>query len=83
MEEDLIPSQDDVQERYIEKEMLKHLCREAASLEEPYREVFFLRLEGLSFRRIGQLMEKSENWARVTYFRAKTKIKLETEDVYG
>lgn len=83
LEENLIVSTEDVQETYIEKETVKHLYRQAATLEEPYREVFFLRLEGMSFRRIGRIMEKSENWARVTYFRAKTKIKLETEDVYG
>lgn len=44
-------------------------------LEEPYREVFELRVFGeLSFREIGLIFEKTENWARVTYHRAKLKL---------
>lgn len=45
------------------------------SLEEPYREVFELRVFGeLSFSRIGAIFGKTENWARVTYHRARLKI---------
>ena len=44
-------------------------------LEEPYRKVFELRIFGeLSFREIGGICEKTENWARVTYHRAKLKL---------
>lgn len=44
-------------------------------LEEPYKEVFQLRIFGeLSFQKIGQLFEKTEVWARVTYHRARLKI---------
>lgn len=44
-------------------------------LEEPYREVFELRAFGdLSYREIGQIFGKTENWARVTYYRARVKI---------
>lgn len=44
-------------------------------LEEPYRKVFELRIFGeLSFREIGGICEKTENWARVTYHRAKIKV---------
>lgn len=47
-------------------------------LEEPYKEVFSLRIFGeLSFRQIGELFGKTENWARVTYHRARLKIKEE------
>lgn len=46
------------------------------SLDEPYKEVFQLRVFGeLPFRKIGELFGKSENWARVTYHRASLKIK--------
>ena len=39
------------------------------------REVIYLRSFGdLSFREIGDIMGKSENWARVTYFRGKNKL---------
>lgn len=45
------------------------------TLEEPYKEVFQLRVFGeLSFRQIGNIFSKTENWARVTYHRAKLKI---------
>ena len=44
-------------------------------LEEPYREVFELRVFGeLSFREIGMIFRKTENWARVTYHRAKIRL---------
>ena len=43
---------------------------------EPFKEVFFLRAFGeLSFKQIGALFGKTESWARVTYHRAKIKIK--------
>ena len=45
-------------------------------LEEPYKEVFSLRLFGeLSFFQIAELFGKTESWARVTYHRARIKIK--------
>lgn len=44
-------------------------------LDEPYKEVFTLRVFGeLSFAQISQLFEKTESWARVTFHRAKQKI---------
>lgn len=44
-------------------------------LKEPYKEVFQLRVFGeLSFAQIGIIFNKTENWARVTYHRARLKI---------
>ena len=76
-------STEDPQQVYIEKDEIQRLLRSAAALDPPQREVFFLRLEGLSFREIGLVMEKTENWTRVTYFRAKAKIREEMEDDDG
>ncbi|MCR5566267.1 MAG: sigma-70 family RNA polymerase sigma factor [Clostridiales bacterium] len=46
------------------------------TMEEPYREVFELRIFGeLSFSQIGTIFGKTENWARVTYHRARLKLK--------
>ena len=46
------------------------------SLEEPYKEVFELRCFGeLSFRQIGTAFRKTETWARVTYHRARLKLR--------
>ena len=44
-------------------------------LEEPYRKVFGMRIFGeLSFQEIGGICNRTENWARVTYHRAKLKL---------
>ena len=51
------------------------------ALEEPYKEVFELRCFGeLSFRQIGTIFGKTENWARVTYHRARLKIQERMEN---
>jgi RNA polymerase sigma-70 factor (ECF subfamily) len=50
------------------------------ALPEPYREVFSLRVfAALSFREIGELFGKTENWACVVYHRARAKLQ-EKED---
>jgi len=50
-------------------------------LEEPYKEVFSLRAFGeLSFGQIAELFGKTESWARVTYHRARLKIKTILEE---
>lgn len=49
-------------------------------LQEPYKEVFQLRVFGeLSFVQIGLIFGKTENWARVTYHRARIKIRERME----
>ena len=50
-------------------------------LEEPMREVMYLRLTGsLTFGQIGEIMGKSENWARVTFYRGKERIVKEAKE---
>lgn len=50
------------------------------NLENPMREVMYLRLVGnLTFGQIGEIMEKSENWARVTYYRGKERVMKEVQ----
>lgn len=57
-----------------------HLLKLMHGLEEPAREVLYLRLMGnLSFRQIGEVFDRTENWARVTYYRGKEKILKEAE----
>ena len=43
------------------------------------KQVFLMRLEGLNFREIGVGLGKTENWARVTYYRTKNRIREEME----
>ena len=55
-----------------------HLALHA--LEEPYREIFELRVFGeLSFREIGTIFGKTENWSRVTYHRARLRLQERME----
>ena len=51
------------------------------ALEEPYREVFQLRVFGeLSFGDIGTIFGKTETWARVTYHRARIRLQERMEE---
>ncbi len=46
--------------------------KELQKLPEQLREVMYLRvMSDLSYREIGEIMGKSENWARVSFYRAK------------
>lgn len=50
-------------------------------LEEPYRTVVYLRLaSNLSFEEIGRILDQSANWARVTFYRAKERLKASYEE---
>ena len=51
------------------------LLKKIHSLPETEKELILLRAsQELSFREIGEIFGKSENWARVTYYRAKQKL---------
>ena len=51
------------------------LLKKIHSLPETEKEIILLRAsQELSFREIGEIFGKSENWARVTYYRAKQKL---------
>lgn len=74
-------SSEDLSVSYIEKEKALSVHRKLHQLREPYKEVVSLRIFGeLSFKEIGEIFGKSENWARVTYHRGKTRIKEELEN---
>ena len=56
------------------------LIRRLHGLPEPYREVMYLRaFGGLSFKEIAEVSGKTENWARVTFYRGKEKLKKGSE----
>ena len=62
-------------ESRVEYMKLLHLCPE------PFREVLYLRIFGtLSFKEIGEIMGKTENWARVTYYRGKEKLRKDMSE---
>lgn len=62
-------------ERAGRREESMEIYRILHCLEEPYKEVFTLRVLGeLSYREIGEVFGRKEGWARVTFHRAKLKI---------
>ena len=67
-----VPSAEtDVLARMGREEILSAIHR----MSEPGREVLYLRLLGsLSFAEIGAILGRTENWARVTYYRAKQQL---------
>ena len=75
-----IPSGESLEEKLLTKESAFEIHQILHALEEPYKEVFSLRTFGeLPFRQIGALFGKTESWARVTYHRARLKIKEELQ----
>ena len=69
-----------LEEKLAQRSQAMEIHKVLHRLSEPYKEVFSLRTFGeLNFREIGMLFGKSENWARVTYYRARVKIREELE----
>ena len=53
-----------------------HYIKKMQYLDEKTREVIYLRITGeLSFKEIGIILNKTENWARVTFYRGKNQLK--------
>ena len=69
------PSGDDMERAVSDSDMAFRIHLVLHDLEEPYKEVFQLRVFGeLSFAQIASIFRKTESWARVTYHRARLKI---------
>lgn len=64
--------QPSIEQQVADKETAMHIHKILHNMNEPYKEVFSLRVFGqLSFSEIAKLFSKTESWARVTYHRAK------------
>ena len=71
----------DPAEAFAQQDQAMRAHKALHRLPEPYREVFSLRvLGGLGFAAIGELFSKSQNWACVTYHRARQKLRDIMED---
>jgi len=69
-------SDDSVEVKLAEKSQVMEIHRILHRLDEPYKEIFSLRVfSELSFAEIGALFGKSDGWARVTFHRAKNLLK--------
>lgn len=70
-----------LEEQCIGRDEAARIRKALHNISEPYKEVFMWRVfADLSFKQIGRIFGKSENWACVTYHRAKTMIKSRLED---
>ena len=71
-DEALHPQVPDIAESLVAGDRRMTAQRVLHNLEEPYREVFMLRTFcDLSHAEIGSLFGRTENWSRVTYYRAR------------
>lgn len=69
-----------IEERIANSGEAMHIHQIVHEMQEPYKEVFMLRVFGeLSFKEIANIFKKTENWACVTYHRAKNKIREKME----
>ena len=67
---------DSVEDKVISDDEKLSIYKKMQKLDEKTREVIYLRITGeLSFKEIGIILNKTENWARVTFYRGKNKLK--------
>lgn len=72
---DELPSEDDIETHYLINCEKVELFRLMHHFDSNVREVMYLRLTGeLSFAEIGDIMGRSETWARVTFYRGKQEL---------
>lgn len=72
---------EDVLQKLIDDENAEKIQKILNETDMPYKEVFKLRVFGnLQFKEIGRVFGKSESWARVTFYRAKLKIREMLEE---
>lgn len=77
-ETDLLDIQElnSLEEKVVSNEEKMALYKKLQHLDAKTREVIYLRITGeLSFKEIGIILNKTENWARVTFYRGKNKLK--------
>ena len=66
----------DIEGDYLDKEAARRLHILLHNLNEPYKEVFTLRVFGeLPFSQIGELFGKTDSWARLIFYRAKKQLR--------
>ena len=69
------------EEEYADREELINVYKRIHRLDEKWIEVVYLRIKcEFNFKEIGNIMGKSEEWARITFYRAKIKLKEDFEN---
>ena len=71
------------EDNFMESEDVKKLHLAIEKLDEPYKSITKLRLNDMTYKEIGKIYGKTDNWACVCFYRAKEKLKIILEDDYG
>lgn len=67
---------DTFEDDYLNRDELMNFYKKINKLDEKSKEVVYLRIRAyFNFKEIGSIMGKSEEWARITFYRAKIKLK--------
>ena len=70
-----IQMDDNIEENLIQKDDKMKLYNEIEKLDELDKQIIYLRLNAdLKFKEIGDIFGKTENWARVSFYRIKQQI---------
>ena len=80
LEKIILSDPDSPEDVLIRKENIQILVQMIEELEEPKRQLFLLRRQGLGYREIADIMGKTETWARVTYYRVKESVLQKMEE---
>lgn len=73
---ELIPDDISLEQQLIDRDDAVSIIKLIDALEMPYRDVFRMRVLGeMPYSEIASMFGKTESWARVTYHRAKMKIR--------
>ena len=66
----------DILEDYVQKEKNKEMYKELDGLPDEIKKLMLMRgMDDMSFKAIGDLLGRTEEWARITFYRTKKKIK--------
>ena len=67
-----------IDEKLTDKDEIIELYKKIHKLDEKTKEVMYLRLKGeLSYKDIGEILNQTEKWTRITFYRGKEKLKEE------
>lgn len=79
---DLVDPDAFIEEQVGKHEEARQIRKVLHNLPDPYKEVFMWRVFGeLTFKEIGELCGKTDNWACVTYHRARKMIQSKLEEI--
>lgn len=78
---DLSENRESIENEYINKEEVSETNTKIDKLDLLSRRVVYLRVNSdMSFKEIGEILGKTDTWARVTFYRAKQKIKEDSNN---